>query len=159
MFNSILLPLIPAAIVVVVTFFLVRKFQNRGRYSPFTDDFLREPGETLRTRHREIQDDTMEAFYSIMFFGIVFVYVLKGSQFLVVAICLVLFTVPFIYQLKKLYRLFGEGVNIRLGFEGERATGQELMMLMRDGAWVYHDLPYKYGNIDHIVIAPGGVFA
>lgn len=30
---------------------------------------------------------------------------------------------------------------------------------MRDGAWVYHDIPYPYGNIDHVVIGTGGVFA
>jgi hypothetical protein len=154
-----LLPLIPAAIMVVVAHLFVRRFKKRGRYSPFTDDFLREPGEALRTQHSEIQDDIMEVLYSIMIFGIMLVYLLKGFPVLVVVIALVIFIALFIYQLRKLSRLFNEAVSVRLGFEGERATGQELMMLMRDGAWVYHDLPYKYGNIDHIVIAPGGVFA
>src|SRR5690606_37340526 len=37
-------------------------------------------------------------------------------------------------------------------------TGQELNFLMRQGAWVFHDIPYKYGNIDHIVVSKGGVF-
>ncbi len=159
MLSSMLLALIPAAIMIVVSYFLIRRFKKRGRYSPFTDDFLRGPGETLRNRHRDIQDDTMEVLYSTMIFGIIFVSVIRGFSFGVVAIVLATFVAPFIYQLRKLSRLFNEAINVRLGFEGERATGQELMMLMRDGAWVYHDLPYKYGNIDHIVIAPGGVFA
>ena len=30
---------------------------------------------------------------------------------------------------------------------------------MRDGAWVFHDIPYKYGNIDHVIVSSGGIFA
>ncbi len=159
MFNSMLLPLIPMVIMVIVLYLIVRKIKSRGHYSPFTDDFLREPGETLRTRHRELHEDMMESFYSMVFVGVITVYIVKGFPVLVNIVVLVIFAVFFIYQIKKLTRIFGEAVNVRLGFEGERATGQELMMLMRDGAWVFHDLPYKYGNIDHIVIARGGVFA
>ncbi|RLA49745.1 MAG: hypothetical protein DRR42_15035, partial [Gammaproteobacteria bacterium] len=65
MFSSILLPLIPIAIMVVVLYLIVRKFKNRGSYSPFTEDFLREPGETLRDRHDELQDKLMETFFSM----------------------------------------------------------------------------------------------
>ena len=159
MFSSILLPLIPIAIMVVVLYLIVRKFKNRGSYSPFTDDFLREPGETLRDRHDELQDKLMETFFSMAIIGIPAIYLLKGSPPGVMVVVLVVFSIFFVLQLWKLHRLFGEAVNVRLGFEGERATGQELMMLMRDGAWVFHDIPYQYGNIDHIIISVGGVFA
>lgn len=47
---------------------------------------------------------------------------------------------------------------IRLGLDGEVYTGQELNYLMQTGAFVYHDIPYKYGNIDHIVVSTGGIF-
>lgn len=39
-----------------------------------------------------------------------------------------------------------------LGRECEEYVGQELNLLMRDGAFVFHDLPYRYGNIDHVVV-------
>ena len=154
-----LLPLIPMVIMVIVLYLIVRKIKSRGHYSPFTDDFLREPGETLRTRHRDLHEDMMDSFYSMVFVGVVTVFIVKGFPIVAIVVALLIFIGFFIYQIKKLARIFNEAVNVRLGFEGERATGQELMMLMRDGAWVFHDLPYKYGNIDHIVIARGGVFA
>lgn len=34
-----------------------------------------------------------------------------------------------------------------------------LNLLMREGCHVYHDLDGRYGNIDHLVVGPGGVFA
>ena len=30
---------------------------------------------------------------------------------------------------------------------------------MREGAWVYHDVPGENFNIDHVVVSPKGVFA
>jgi hypothetical protein len=48
---------------------------------------------------------------------------------------------------------------LRLGIDAELAVGQELDQLMRDGAAVFHDLPGDKFNIDHVVIAPQGVFA
>ena len=159
MLDSMLLPLIPSVIVVIVLYLIVRRIKSRGQYSPFTDDFLREPGETLRNRHRDLHEDMMDSFYSMVFVGVVTVFIVKGFPIVATVVALLIFIGFFIYQIRKLARIFNEAVNVRLGFEGERATGQELMMLMRDGAWVFHDLPYKYGNIDHIVIARGGVFA
>ena len=47
----------------------------------------------------------------------------------------------------------------RLGMEGEIATGQELNQLMLDGCRVFHDVPFEYGNIDHVVVSKSGVFA
>lgn len=46
-----------------------------------------------------------------------------------------------------------------LGLDGEIAIGQELNELMQQGYAVYHDFPAERFNIDHIVIAPGGVYA
>jgi hypothetical protein len=48
---------------------------------------------------------------------------------------------------------------LRLGLDAELAVGQELDQLMRAGAVVFHDLPADKFNIDHVVIAPQGVFA
>ncbi len=55
--------------------------------------------------------------------------------------------------------------NWRTGFEGERRTARTLAPLRRDGCVLLHDLPDRRiggqdgkGNIDHVVISPGGVF-
>ncbi len=48
---------------------------------------------------------------------------------------------------------------LSLGLDAELAVGQELDQLMREGATVFHDLPGEKFNIDHVVIAPQGVFA
>lgn len=50
--------------------------------------------------------------------------------------------------------------NYALGYLGERAVGEELNQLLRDGCHVFHD--YQGGpnwNIDHVVVAPSGVYA
>ena len=50
-------------------------------------------------------------------------------------------------------------IRLHQGVEAEIATGQELSLLMRDGAWVFHDIPYQYGNIDHVIVSRGSIFA
>ncbi|HZV34321.1 MAG TPA: nuclease-related domain-containing protein, partial [Verrucomicrobiae bacterium] len=60
----------------------------------------------------------------------------------------------------KLLGLIRERDNWRLGFSGERAVGEQLNQLMTEGCRVFHDFPLaKNWNIDHIVVAPTGVFA
>lgn len=47
-----------------------------------------------------------------------------------------------------------------LGFRGERAVGEYLNRLMLDGCQVFHDFPLsENGNLDHVVVAPSGVYA
>lgn len=49
--------------------------------------------------------------------------------------------------------------NARDGLLAERVTGMQLNRLIADGCFVLHDLPCEGFNIDHIVIAPRGVYA
>jgi hypothetical protein len=46
----------------------------------------------------------------------------------------------------------------RRGFEGERQTAKALAALDREQWTVVHDIECRYGNWDHIVIGPPGVF-
>jgi hypothetical protein len=55
--------------------------------------------------------------------------------------------------------------NWRTGFEGERRTARALAPLRRDGYVLLHDLAdrrthgqHRKGNIDHVVVSPGGVY-
>lgn len=49
--------------------------------------------------------------------------------------------------------------NIRDGLLAERVTGMQLNRLVAHGCLVLHDLPCEGFNIDHVVIAPRGVYA
>ena len=50
-------------------------------------------------------------------------------------------------------------VQARDGLVAERVTGMQLNRLVANGCLVLHDLPCGDFNIDHVVIAPRGVFA
>jgi hypothetical protein len=47
---------------------------------------------------------------------------------------------------------------VRRGAEGERRTGRELKRLSPREWTVVHDLDGRFGNWDHVVVGPGGVF-
>lgn len=49
--------------------------------------------------------------------------------------------------------------NWRRGAEGERRTAKALRPLVKHGWTVIHDLPGEYGNRDHVVVGPPGVFS
>ena len=63
------------------------------------------------------------------------------------------------FMIRRLLRQGALHDRLRLGLDAELAVGQELDQLMREGAVVFHDLPAERFNIDHVVIAPRGVFA
>lgn len=48
---------------------------------------------------------------------------------------------------------------LRRGAEGEEVVGRILEEMSADGWHVIHDVTFGRGNIDHIAIGPGGVFA
>ena len=154
-----LLPLLMASAVVVSVYTVVRKQRKRGRYSPFTSDFLREPGETLRGIHQKLVLDLFEKAVQMIIVALVTGVVVRGLPVTAAAIVVIFSLLIFLYFLWKFHEIFNQLKKTMLGLEGEVATGQELTLLMHDGAWVFHDIPYQYGNIDHIIISAGGVFA
>lgn len=60
-----------------------------------------------------------------------------------------------------IYRIFRHRkkvINLRLGRDGEKAVGQYLERLRETSAKVFHDIPAKDFNIDHLVIAKSGIY-
>lgn len=60
-------------------------------------------------------------------------------------------------------RFFGAGLkrdyeNYDRGAAGEEAVGEILESLREQGWCVIHDVSFGRGNIDHIVVGPGGIF-
>ncbi|HWL10410.1 MAG TPA: nuclease-related domain-containing protein [Planctomicrobium sp.] len=64
-----------------------------------------------------------------------------------------------IYLYRKIWKVLLELRPKSLGLEGEMFVGEELNQLMLKGCRVYHDVPIEYGNVDHVVVSPSGVFA
>jgi hypothetical protein len=154
--------------ILMALLFVFRKYhESKKRRSPFTDNFLRSPGESLNRRIAEINDEIMtylvlvltiplllySTYISMLHFGS-----LKPSLSTIALICIL--GVGFIiYCFWKLIEFFNTRRRYQLGYEGEIAVGQELNQHMRDGYYVYHDFFADKFNIDHIVVGSSGVFA
>ena len=155
---SYLIGLSGTIIAVAILLISIHKMRRRGRYAPFTEKNLRLPGHTLSIEVRDIVFDCLFWLLAGMFTPIVgaLSYLVVGSKNGL--ILFLVFSPPAVWSFWKVTKLFKEAKIKDLGCDGERYTGQELNYLMRSGAWVYHDLPYQYGNIDHMVVSTGGVF-
>lgn len=139
-----------------------RRRRNERKRAPFTSDFLRSPGESLNLQIQELNEEiTIHLFYliilPIVILPVVFYQgeenpLLLSLGFLVILSLLIIFSI-------RLWRLLNRRAIVRLGYDGERAVGQELNQLMLDGYHVYHDFPADKFNIDHIVVGPPGIFA
>jgi hypothetical protein len=64
-----------------------------------------------------------------------------------------------IFVIIRTSKTWNERQKVRHGLDGERAVAEELNRLMLDGARVFHDVPFTYGNIDHVVVTVSGVYA
>lgn len=137
------------------------------RRSPLTQDLLRTPGHALR---EELEDKRLDLAFD--FAMLTFVPVLplaflqvhslivgKATPLPTIAIVVLAALALFAWQIRRMLRRRVEMDHLRLGLDAELAVGQELDQLMRQGAAVFHDIPAEKFNIDHVVIAPQGVFA
>lgn len=138
---------------------------RRGQRPPFSDLLLRSPGYGLGKEIQDISDD-ISAYLAVccvspLLFYAMYLRAFRGSP---VAIWI---RVPFwiiggavtLWSIRRAYDLIKRRRLLRIGMEGELATGEELNRLMLDGYHVYHDFPAHRFNIDHIVVGPQGVFA
>jgi hypothetical protein len=137
----------------------------RGARAPMTDKLLRPPGETCRRKMEQLDDKIGElsiwviAFPSTLLFG----YLSSsgtGGRVLLWCFALAIAAAVLGFLVWKLLGVIKERENYRLGFSAERAVGEQLNQLMSDGCRVFHDFPLEENwNIDHIVVAPTGIFA
>lgn len=151
---------IPMLLAITLLWLGVRNLRRRGRRSPFNEKLLRAPGHSLDILRTDLTFDALlylcGVFVLPLFFYVAhLLYAQKSSPFLF----LIVGAITVLFCLFKAVTKFNQVIKLHQGVEAEIATGQELNFLMRDGAWVYHDIPYQYGNIDHIIVSRGGVFA
>jgi Nuclease-related domain len=150
-------------------FFLVqRKRRARStRRSPIGIALLRGPGHSLReqidTTHVDLIFDVMllivvplSALTLLLALGHV-----RGLAIIAgIAPVFMIGALGFVaYVTLKLVKAGSHLDHLKAGYDAEVAVGQELDLLMRQGAATYHDLPADNFNIDHVVISCSGVFA
>jgi len=142
------------------------RMAQRAERSPVSEKLLRPPGESLRLKIDELNETfgdriTAAAVAPAVMMAAVLLSapgdnVSNARAFVAFIICAGLL----LFLLWRAFLTLSELREHRLGFHGERAVGEELNQLMRDGCRVFHDVPIEpYGNIDHVIVSPAGVFA
>ena len=137
------------------------------RRSPVGISLLRSPGHTLR---EQLESATLDLSFDLMALSslpLIFLvmFLLQSHLGNVEAVTsrwplyVAAAVVTALLLLRKLWRTGARLDALRAGYDAEAAVGQELDQLMRRGAIVFHDIPAEGFNIDHVVIAPEGVFA
>lgn len=167
--DNFLVQLLPAAIFLLslsvpLGIALWIRLQRRHRRNPLTFQMLRAPGESISKRIDQLSEDVnlYLTFSSIVpllcysgFLTTRYITNLKVSPLIFVVLALG-FLAFFGFRLNTAIR---QRHNEQLGFDCERAVGQELNQLMLDGYRIFHDFQAEHFNIDHIVIGQNGVFA
>jgi hypothetical protein len=152
-----------AAIVLLVR---RRRLAHTARRSPLTEELLRAPGHSLREKLEELRGDLAFDIAALMTIPnmLLAIYLLQ-LQFrrvppaMWVNVVLAVGALGLItHSVRSLLRRSAEMDKLRKGLDAEMAVGQQLDQLMRQGAAVFHDLDAEKFNIDHVVIAPQGVF-
>lgn len=141
-------------------YWLLRGARRRGTYSPLTEDLLRLPGHALRIRRDKLLDEMTEIYLGFLFVTIPAVVLLSMSKhWFVRSLIGAVAIAALVYIAIRIARLVDRIRAVSLGLECEEYTGQGLNLLLRDGAFVIHDIPYRYGNIDHVVVGHGRALA
>ena len=167
---SFLLPLVALAAGFIPVFFCIFYWQHllskEVRQSPLTRDMLRSPGDSLRTKIDDLQGTVNAAMAAWMILpALICISHLVDSHYRNTPETwtrfiseLAVLTVGSLLIGRWMFKRFEELCQYHLGLQGELATGQELDQLMLAGCRVYHDFPFPYGNIDHVVVSRSGIF-
>lgn len=123
---------------------------------PIREKLLRSPGETLRRNLEQLNEYLVYSVAVFLLVPMLFAWqapILTNVWALVFLVCLMgLCALPGLLVVR-LHR------NYALGLRAERAVGEELNQLMLDGCRVFHDYPANgTRTIDHVVVAPSGVY-
>jgi hypothetical protein len=163
---TILLVALGPAFILNVFLELKRRYHNKKVKAPFTENFLRSPGETLIRQLQNLNEEINSAQISIVFFPLYLIFTLLimikstgTNQYagkIIITCAIIIFSG---YYIRKTWKLIEQRRILRLGYEGEVAAGQELNQLMLDGYNVFHDFQADKFNIDHIIVGPDAVYA
>ena len=163
-----LLSLMVPVSVAVIVFVLARRWREReGRRSPLSEKLYYGAGEQLRRRiadHDENIHDALMGVFLIgpsMLAGWALVHVDWSNTHILrsILIPVVIAFLSTLWLSRKIVKQAKERQSAREGLAGELMTAQQLVPLMGNGCMVFHDIPAKNFNLDHVVIGPYAVYA
>ena len=136
--------------------------KKAGSKSPLKEPLLRLPGQSIdeqmdRLFKEKLLNYGLFALAVFLFAAVAWIQVLTRSQLnpwlmSIVAVSMIAYCAFRFWQaLKKIERL-------RLGRDGERAVAEQLDVVKKQGAIVFHDLIGDGFNLDHVVLSNRGVF-
>ncbi|GMU47628.1 MAG: hypothetical protein AMXMBFR26_24100 [Porticoccaceae bacterium] len=139
------------------------KERKAGKKSPLKAKPLRNPGETLDNQIRDIFLDDVVMYFMIalpavilaMFEWLRWYNQSPPNPWLFTVIASVAVTVA-AYKIRS---ALAKVPLLKAGRDGEKAVGQYLESLRRDGAEIFHDVPGDGFNVDHVIIHASGVYA
>lgn len=139
------------------------KDSNPGKRSPLKQPPLQNPGQSAGRLARDLLDNKVLPWLVLAAFGgavammewISWLFRLPPAPIVATLIAVGLAGFAW-YRVRKTMPLIRQYAR---GRDGEIAVGQYLEDLRRDGYHVFHDIPSEKGNVDHVLIGPGGVFA
>lgn len=152
---------------VVIMLWWERSVRHQQRQSPLVRELLRSPGHSLREKLDGLESDIVGRLLIATFMPLL-MYAMHISQSHFgqdpesttrTLSSVLIATVAIGWMARSLPHLLLERRRCVLGLEGELAVAEELNQLMLDGCRVFHDVPIKYGNVDHVVISRSGVYS
>lgn len=166
-FFPILAGLAPLLLALGTLWLWRRRTKASRRRNPLTRDLLRSPGESLREEIENVNWD-IAAHLALVplpalgtYAGYVSTAAFTGTfpptWVTLVYVLLALGITAWI--LRTVWIWLGKRRELVLGYEAELAVGQELNQLAHRGFHVFHDIPAKGFNVDHVIVGPEGVFA
>lgn len=167
MLNSLIPIFVSLAFLFIPVGFVIwmRNRECQRKRSPISHQLLRSPGESLRKELDDRMWSVMGYLMGLPLFPLMLysthmtlAYV-DGQPPRVSVILIIAALLFFSFLFYKTYTTMRKVWRLRLGCEAELAMGQELDQLMRKGAAVFHDFPAEGFNVDHVLVAPNGVFA
>lgn len=130
--------------------------------SPLKDNPLNNPGETLdKEIDKLVNEEAMGLIVLLIFMGVItFLEWIRWWREIPYSpyVYTAMFVGMSIYTLPKIIKIKKQLKSLRLGRDGEKAVGQYLEGLRVSGAKVFHDIQGQNFNLDHVVIAPSGIY-
>lgn len=149
---------------------IVLKLYNnkiKRKKSPINIELLRSPGDSIQEKINDINNEIIFNLFLLPIIPII-IYSIALSNFvppekkISTSIIIIYFSIILFctfYLGKKVYELLNKKNWLRVGLECEKAIGQSLLILLKYGFHVYHDLQADNFNIDHVAVGATGIFS
>lgn len=144
-----------------VPWIVARQAETR---SPLKSPPVRIAGQSVQEKMTRIRDDEFNDNLVLLFFAALLVVsatiqvVLDAPAGVILGAAVVVMVAAAIYAVPRMRRAQVKLRRLRLALDGERSVAEYLDTLQADGCRVLHDVRGANFNIDHVLIAPQGVF-